>query len=354
MASPSKLNIDPLLAPISEASPCGEDLPKWHPILKEIDKARDERDNRQADWKLVLGQSRDALAQRSKHLGLASYCTEALVRLHGFAGLRDGVRLLNGLLTTYWRDLYPSPAGDNLSGRAGWITRLTAADSGTYLPNHLRNLSLISLDAADRHSWLFWSSCTAAPQGAQEKDEDFQKRQQAAELRNKEWQEAVKSAAPDDLVTLREDIGECVGEVNTLKELLRKSFDEETAPGTSALSEALEDCYGFVTKILKDKGLLKDERRDGGVDEPKPMTDDRPRPPMSGPVQSRDDALRRLTEVAAFFEATEPHSPVSYLVKRAATWGKMPLDELFAELIKDQAARDQISDLLGFKRRARE
>jgi type VI secretion system protein ImpA len=59
--------------------------------------------------------------------------------------------------------------------------------------------------------------------------------------------------------------------------------------------------------------------------------------------------LRRLAEVAAFFRQTEPHSPVSYLVERAARWGTMTFEQLIGELVKDGSVREQIADLLAMK-----
>ena len=39
------------------------------------------------------------------------------------------------------------------------------------------------------------------------------------------------------------------------------------------------------------------------------------------------------------------------LVGRAAAWGRMSLEELVRELVKDSGARDQIGELLGFGKR---
>ena len=67
-------------------------------------------------------------------------------------------------------------------------------------------------------------------------------------------------------------------------------------------------------------------------------------------MRSRDDALRRLSEVSAFFRQTEPHSPIPYLIERAVCWGSLTLEQLLQELIKDSNTRDQVGELLGFKR----
>jgi len=51
-----------------------------------------------------------------------------------------------------------------------------------------------------------------------------------------------------------------------------------------------------------------------------------------GSLASRDDAYRAIKSAAELLQVIEPHSPVSYLLRRAAMWGAMPLPELYAEL----------------------
>ena len=51
--------------------------------------------------------------------------------------------------------------------------------------------------------------------------------------------------------------------------------------------------------------------------------------------EDRAQALPQLKLIAEFFQATEPHSPVSDLAERAAKWGEMSLDTWFLEIVKD-------------------
>ena len=66
-----------------------------------------------------------------------------------------------------------------------------------------------------------------------------------------------------------------------------------------------------------------------------------------GAIAGRADALRRLADIAAFFQKTEPHSPVSYLVRRAVKWGNMGLETWLQEVIKDQTVLVQLRETLG-------
>ena len=71
---------------------------------------------------------------------------------------------------------------------------------------------------------------------------------------------------------------------------------------------------------------------------------------VAGPIASRADAYRALTEASEYLMRTEPHSPVPYLVRRAITWGNMSLVELLDELLQKSADINTVYALLGMKR----
>ena len=68
-----------------------------------------------------------------------------------------------------------------------------------------------------------------------------------------------------------------------------------------------------------------------------------------GALRDRAGALRQLAAVAEFFQKTEPHSPIAYLVQRAAKWGEMPLDEWLQEVIKNPGVLGEVRETLGIK-----
>jgi type VI secretion system protein ImpA len=71
-----------------------------------------------------------------------------------------------------------------------------------------------------------------------------------------------------------------------------------------------------------------------------------------GPPRNRDEALRQLEEIAAFFRRTEPHSPVAYLAEKAARWGNMSLHEWLRSVVRDDSALLRVEELLGVEERA--
>jgi type VI secretion system protein ImpA len=357
VGSPGVIDLDRLLAPITGDNPCGESL-RWDPLYDEIKSARREDDKdalgaegpTQADWPLVASKASAALAERSKDLMLAGFLTDALVQLHGFAGLRDGVCVLNRLIDNFWDGVYPLPDGDDLEPRAAPIVWLTEVDRGARLPNRVREVPLASATSnGSVPSWSLWKARYISPKSDGESDSAYETRRAEAEERAKVFEQAVAATPLEYYVNLREDLADCLKELQHLSTSLDQRFGR-VAPGTVALRQALEECGALVGRIFKEKGGRDGAELEGATSATDEPAAERGTASSSGPIRSREDALRRLAEVAAYFRQAEPHSPISYLVGRAAAWGRMSFEELVTELVKDSNARAQIGELLGFSK----
>ena len=66
-----------------------------------------------------------------------------------------------------------------------------------------------------------------------------------------------------------------------------------------------------------------------------------------GAIVDREDALRRLTDVAEYFRRYEPHTPIGPGLERMIKWGRMTVAELMAELLPDDQAKGIYSQLTG-------
>lgn len=71
----------------------------------------------------------------------------------------------------------------------------------------------------------------------------------------------------------------------------------------------------------------------------------------AGVIATREEAFRRLAELADFFIKAEPLSPVGHLLQRASNWGKMSYKDLYMELLaQNREGRAMLMDALGIKR----
>ena len=145
------LDFDRLLAPIPGDEPAGppsvyiELRPQFEEMRREVTPERAaqlKEDAKDPDW---LGQERktqEALAETTKDLRITGYLLEALVKNHGFAGARDGLKLLRLMVEQCWDRLNPPVDPEDPEVRAGpfyWLD----AERGLRFPTTLRLAPLL-------------------------------------------------------------------------------------------------------------------------------------------------------------------------------------------------------------------
>jgi type VI secretion system protein ImpA len=134
--------------------------------------------------------------------------------------------------------------------------------------------------------------------------------------------------------------------MQALDKVMDEKFGRQT-PGLSGLQKSLDQVRAWVDKTVKEKRIEEPDASDlpEGAESGEPGAPAAP----GGAIKARQDALRRLAEVADYFRRTEPHSPVSYLVQRAIAWGHMPLDAWLGDVIKDGSLLENLRETLGLK-----
>jgi type VI secretion system ImpA family protein len=357
MASQDLVDVAVLLAPLSESDPCGVDL-RWDTVYDEIRAARQQNDRSAFEgestvapkWPLVIDRAADVLSTRSKDLMIAAWMAEALMHQHGFAGLRQGLTVINGLIENYWEPLYPRPDEGDWEPRAAPLVWLTEPDRGARLPNFLRELPLApNLNGdGEEYSYNYWEART--PKGAAGDDEEaYARRQAEAARKTQQFDDAVAAASRDYYAALLGEIQGCTAEIARFDKAVDELLGRD-APGTSAVRDSIAKCDDLVRRILRNKGGMESpDAEEGSPEAGAAEGASAGQGGPAGPIRSREDAFRRLEEVAAFLRRTEPQSPVSYLVERAVAWGRMPFGRLLGELIKDEGARGHVVELLGIK-----
>ena len=367
MATPDLLNFENLLQPIAGDNPSGEDL-KWDNVYEEIKAARkqgnrdlldDGAEETPPNWSLIIDLAVDAISTRSKDLMLGAWLSEALINYGGFAGCRDGFKLLNELLERFWDTVYPLiPEDGDLEMRLAPLVWCATADRGGKLPLLLRESPLIpSSGGSGPFTWNYWESCfQPKPKSDSESDDAYNTRKQLLEDRARAYQDAMRVASRDTIQNLLDDLEAALAEVDRFGDILQRRFDR-LAPGVSPLRKALDDSIDIAKRTLKDKGGSNSETGDAGADAATMSSSDGSQIISGsggggvalGAIRSRQDAFNRLEEIANFLRQVEPHSPVSYLVQRAVNWGRMPFEDLLKELLQDTTVRAQVGDLLGIK-----
>jgi type VI secretion system protein ImpA len=267
------LPIDELLAPISEEHPAGEDIslaPEWQTINEA--RRKDRLLGRQnTDWPMLHEVLVDCLAHKAKDLRLAMWLTEAEVKIHGFAGLRDSFRLLSGLITNFWdTGLFPELEGGDVQFRAMPLVWMSGGDDT--LPDAIRDVPLTARSDGGT-DYCYRDYATSRRIGSEKDlinangdiDEEKQKRRQrdlaAGGISVEMFEEALRATKRKDIEPVAQVLDEAMAEFKALDKLLDEKFGDE-APGTSEAREAFEDCHRMVQNLVKRKREEEPDRVD--------------------------------------------------------------------------------------------
>mgnify|MGYP002623483919 CR=1 FL=1 len=370
MASPEILQFEQLLAPISDERPGGVELKddsSLSALYYQIKDAREaartaERQAMQAlfadegediqverpDWQSVQRLAEQVIAEHSKDLWVVAWLIEALTRLHGFAGLRDGFRLARELSYRYWDSIHPEPDEDGYAHTVAQLAGLNGEEAEGAL---IRPIEDIPITAGTTYSGLSSADYKEAIDLEAGDPERRALRIEQGAASEAMFQKAVDETPVEFFENLLEDIDACLDEFAGLSSVLDEKCGESAdgypaAPPTSNIKNVLSECRERVTSVARH--ILNDpEEEPAAAGGDIAATDGNGQAVSSGKVVTREDAFRALLQVAEFFRRTEPHSPVSYALEQAVRWGRMPLPDLLKELVGDETTREDIFKRTG-------
>lgn len=445
MSSPAIIDFEALLAPIAGPSPSGAWLLNTaaYDAIREARRFDDpdlsqgqwKRDLKTANWRDVIKISAEALKAKTKDVQIAVWLIDALIRQSGFAGLRDGLRLLRELHERYWDTFYPPIEDGDLEFRVAPVDWLNDK-----VPPSIRAIGLTKADGgAEPYSWLHWQESRAIDDLGRKDAKAKTAAIAEGKIAGEQFDKAVATTPTQFYHALREELVECDTECTNVAIVIDERFGKN-APSLLEVKKAIYDCSTLVEEIVRKKtevtsavgvpsnttsglpavtataqvsaakktaqpapvatssaqpesgGAAKASAESGAALEPQASRLDQAQPalqavssavanPVGGesptngkapaasaqaptvasaaPVnpsgslglepRDRTDALQRLQAIAAFFRRTEPHSPVAYLVQRAARWGEMPLEQWLTDVITDKNVLAHLRETLGLK-----
>ena len=368
MATEQVIDVEAILLPIAGDKPAGKDVRdgKDVEVLKEARRQEDvlsqgdwQRDAKVADWPKAIQVATTILTGQSKDLQVAAWLVEALLKRHGFAGLRDGLKILRGLHANFWDGLYPPIEDGDLEYRSGKLDALNKL-----LPFAVNNTPLVRASDGTGYAYVHWKESQDIENLRRAAASDSEKRRQLDEalkegkLEGEMFDKAVAATPVTHCSALLEQLSECWDAYEQLDQVLEEKYGE-AAPSLRAVKDAVGECRFLMNSIVKKKGgvgldVMEKPEAGAGAEEAGAAGAMATGGVFSGGMEPRDrsEALRRLAAVAEFFRKTEPHSPISYLVQRAARWGEMPLDEWLREVIKDDSVLGGVRETLGIKKQS--
>lgn len=338
MSSDPTLDLDALTQPIpNAATPGGVPLPAA--LRSELERLRKPApasadgatpgQRAAPDFRAIRDDAVVALTETSKDIGILVRLIEANTRLHGAAGLRDGLALAARLVADCWDWLHPIPkeADDPARGnRFKWLNN--AADGQAEFPQTVQALPLVAC-GSERFSYFD----TLDP------------------VRQAELDAAVGQCDDPALLVTRQDIADAEAALLALAKGLKTRLGAENAPdltGTDPLNlgTAIRNCRTFVESIVSRRGLTTTKEEKPADDAP-PTGDTATTPAPSAGGESRAALYGQLERIAGALKRIEPHSPVPFLLERCVKLGKLPFPELMQAILRDSGALSELDRLIG-------
>ena len=334
------MDVPLLLTAVSATSPCGEDMEYDAQFLQLERDAKGQPERSMGDsilpaeppeWRSIQQQSLDLLA-RSKDLRITHFLLQSALALQGVAGLAQALTLIDALLRDYWADLHPRLDADDDNDPTVRINALTGLTCDTNIRllresvlTRSRTFGPVTLRAALNASGLL--SFPDEQLGAQQLNAAFLDSDPEQLQATRDALIAARAACEAIEQQVNDQVGSAQGvDLSALKQPLKQALQllNQAVPGTDSSSDP--------------EAVSEDNAP--SVDAAAPAA---PRP--TGDIATRDDVLRSLDKILAYYTRHEPSSPLPVLLNRAKNLVHADFAAIVRNLIPD--GMSQFENLRG-------
>lgn len=350
-------DLEAFLAPVDGPNPSGVELrndARFHAIERLLEPAsrRSRMEDVRAgatgavalDWDGLLVDA-TVLAASGRDLRLLVIVARAVANEAGFAGLAAGLTLLTETVERNWDDLHPALREDGTpreaaTRRINALYQIENDDSG--ILGDLQFNTVLSPRGIGPVSGADLAACmlsrntilAEAPSGLGDKERAALVAEHEARVnRVRAACRATAAERPEELATLATDLDAARGALAALETALNgRVASNGVGVGFKALGM-------FLDRVAATVAAAQDESEAAGEcdmtsPDPAPVPAAKPTvaTAMPGQINSRRDVERYLDQIIAFYERTEPSSPIPHLAKRMRKMVPMNFVELMEEI----------------------
>ncbi|ATN09882.1 type VI secretion system protein TssA [Pseudomonas sp. FDAARGOS_380] len=335
------MDVPLLLTAVSATSPCGEDMEYDAQFLQLERDAKGQPERSMGDsilpaeppeWRSIQQQSLDLL-QRSKDLRITHFLLQSTLALQGVAGLAEVLTLIDALLRQYWAELHPRLDADDDNDptvRINALTGLTCETNIRLLRESIltrsRTFGPVTLRAALNASGL----------------QSFADEQ----LGNQQLNAAFLDSDPEQLQATRDALSAARAACEAIEQQVNDQVGSAQGVDLSALKQPLKQALQLLNQAVPGTDSSSDP--EAVSEDNAPSVDNAaapaaPRP--SGDIATRDDVLRSLDKILAYYTRHEPSSPLPVLLTRAKNLVHADFAAIVRNLIPD--GMSQFENLRG-------
>lgn len=329
-----QIDVDALLAPVSEEAPAGVDLSEDNDRLA-IDDVfesvqRPDFDGDEPNWRAISDEL-VAMLGRSKDLWLAVYLCRAGARLGDLGQIAGAATVLAGLLET-WDPIYPSLEDVGAQGRKSRCSELSQRRS------FLSTLESVPLVEDPRHGAFALA--------------DLERFSGEEEFSNVGFARIMQADGKEKLADTLAQLDRISDAVSRCDAAFSQHAESSAdRPDFGPLFQSLRRMRKAVAAFIGAEASPEEAAPDGAATHaPAESAAETPGAAV-GAIRNRDDVVRALQAICAYYARHEPASPVPLALRRAQAW----VDLDFLTVLQD-IAPDSLSDarrvLMQSERRA--
>jgi type VI secretion system protein ImpA len=335
------LDLEALAQPASSEPPSGPNL-QYSPEYANLERAVAGKPERQVgaaivpaeppDWRAVRDQS-GALLALSKDLRVAAFLVRALIETEGFEGLAGGLKLVRRLVEEQWATLHPmldAEDNDDPTFRVNAMAALTHRD----VLQAIRSAPLVTSKAFGSVSLRALDGAAPRPAPAAGAKPAPQQGPSAGAL-----EAAFQQVTPDVLSQATATLARCSQEAAALA-LGWSERLPSSGPDFTELRRTLAQAHQAVRTRMEqrqgDAAQPAGDASNGGAaaeaaEAPAGVS-------LRGEVRSRDDVLRAIDAICAYYARAEPSSPVPLLLQRCRRMVTMSFVDILKEMLPESVA----------------
>ena len=333
------IDVDSLVQPLGEQSPCGDDLaetPEFAQLAAGFRKHLAEelmiegelKDDPPPSFENLLETTLDLLG-RSRDLRLGAYALWSCIQTDRLAGLREGLRLLRGLIDGLWSSgLYPlcEDASDPWE-RTNVIGELNAkaGKRGLFpVQDALRRVPMI--ESRQHGRWSLRQILLARGELNPSEGE------QVPEL--SKINQTMGEQTPEDLQAWADLLGESIELTREIESGVSSGSAGSGSVALGDLRAQIEAMQGVISGELASRGYGTDE-----ADAQAAVPGQGGAGAISGEVANRDQVRLAMDKILRYYEGNEPGSPVPMFVRAAQKLVTMSFFDIMAKVDQSTMAR---------------
>ena len=327
----SVIDIDALVAEISPDNPCGQNMKHDNSFAELLNAAKGKPEQvmgdaikpaEEPDWATVQKLALQ-LFKQTKDLRVAVNLVIALLHTKGFAGLADGLVLVNRLLEQYWDSIHPELDPDDNNDPTLRINSLSALNDSEVVCAAIRLIPIASLQGIGQFSLrdIEVVSGKVTPPT----DPKY-------EIPNATVVEGVFRDCDINLLKSTYDSIELsLNGVKSIQQSIMGKVSAADSLDLSDLSNTLKSLEIVLKEQLTIRGAIavseSGEAEQGGATVNASLG--------SGTINNRSDVIRTIEKICDYYQRNEPSSPVPLLLKRAKRMVNMNFMEIMQDMVAD-------------------